>query len=160
MTDRELLASYAADDSQEAFAEIVSRHAPMVYSACLRALGDAHAAEDASQAVFLVLAGKARKLPRATLLAGWLHRTAENVCRDARKLAERRRRHEREAAAMKTAMVSGGPRPEGVGTEARARLDAALAQLPEPQRSAVILRHVRGLSEAEEIGRASCRERG
>ena len=59
MTDRELLAKFTAMGSHEAFGEIVRRHADIVHSACLRILGDPHAAEDAAQATFLVLLKKA-----------------------------------------------------------------------------------------------------
>ena len=151
MTDRELLASYAASGSQAAFAEMVERYGGMVYAVCLRALGDAHAAEDATQAVFLVLVRKARGLPGSTLLPGWLHRTAGLVARDAGKLAERRARHEKEAAAMRRAATPARGTP-GLPAEARAHLDAALAALAEPQRSAIILRFLHGKAEPE-IGR-------
>ena len=68
MTDRELLAEYVEGGSQQAFGQIVARHADMVYSACLRRLGDAHAAEDAVQAAFLVLMRKARSLAPGTVI--------------------------------------------------------------------------------------------
>ena len=79
MTDRELFSKYAASGSSRAFAEIVKRHSAMVYSTCLRVLGDAHAAEDAAQAAFLVLVGKAKKLPKNTVLSGWLFLTAQHA---------------------------------------------------------------------------------
>jgi len=56
MTDRELLAEYASTDSDQAFAEIVKNHSGKVYGTCRRILGEPHAAEDATQAVFITLA--------------------------------------------------------------------------------------------------------
>ena len=70
MTDRQLLAEYAASGSETAFSELVRRHMDMVYSTCLRVLGDKHAAEDATQATFAVLARKAGRLGRGAVLGG------------------------------------------------------------------------------------------
>src|SRR5947208_2459809 len=62
MTDGELLREFAEKGSQGAFGEIVRRHVDWVYSCARRQVGDAHLAEDVVQAVFVLLAGKARGL--------------------------------------------------------------------------------------------------
>ena len=49
-SDSELLRAYVERKAEDAFAEIVSRHAGLVHAACRRILGDDHAAEDAAQA--------------------------------------------------------------------------------------------------------------
>jgi RNA polymerase sigma factor (sigma-70 family) len=154
LTDGQLLGEYAARGAPEAFAEIVSRHAGMVYAACLRVVGEAHAAEDAAQAAFLVLVRKARSLPRGTVLSVWLFRTAEQVSRDALKLAQRRRRHESEAAAMRESTTP-ERQVEGAPAGAALNLDAALAALPAAQRDVIVLRYLRDKPEAE-----ICRELG
>ena len=62
MSDAQLLDRFLArrDDAAEAaFEEMVIRHGPMVLRVCRGVLRDAHAAEDALQAVFLVLANRA-----------------------------------------------------------------------------------------------------
>ena len=53
--DYQLLKRFSLDASEDAFRELVCRHSGMVYSACCRFLGDRHLAEDAAQAVFMVL---------------------------------------------------------------------------------------------------------
>ena len=75
LTDRQLLERFIArrDAAGEAaFAALVARHGPMVLGVCRQLIGDRHHAEDAFQAVFLVLARKARSLREPELLGNWL----------------------------------------------------------------------------------------
>src|SRR4051794_5375959 len=83
-TDTELLERFVRHRDEAAFAALVERHGPMVRGACRRILGDPHAAEDAFQAAFLVLARKAAVLPRTEALAGWLYGVARRVALKAR----------------------------------------------------------------------------
>src|SRR2546430_17024464 len=57
--DMALLRRYVDLGSQEAFSELVRRHLPWVHATCRKALGDRHTAEDAAQAVFIILARRA-----------------------------------------------------------------------------------------------------
>src|SRR5215203_3455620 len=75
-TDRAMLNAYVNGGEESSFARLVELHLGMVYSACRRMLGDGHAAEDAAQAVFILLAQKASSLKSTVVLAGWLHTTA------------------------------------------------------------------------------------
>lgn len=70
-SDAVLLQRYIHQHDEAAFAALVARHGALVMRLCRRILGDAHAAEDAFQATFLVLARKAHALKEPD---GWPHR--------------------------------------------------------------------------------------
>src|SRR5436190_19282253 len=88
--DGDLVRAYADRRDEAAFRQIVARHGPMVLRVC-RQVGDAAAADDAFQAVFLVLARRAGAIRRPDALAAWLHGVAVRVCGKARTAAARRR---------------------------------------------------------------------
>ncbi len=71
--DWDLLAKYAQNGSDEAFSVLVSRHMDFVYNVCRREVGNNETAEDLTQAVFLMLAGKARTLTAHRPLTPWLY---------------------------------------------------------------------------------------
>lgn len=137
-TDQELLSAYAATQSDHAFAQIVERHAGFVYSAALRQTGNQTAAEEISQAVFVILARKALILHRETLLESWLFRTVRYAAWDARKIEARRIRREHEAARMRLTDSCEGP--ERSWAEVAPLLDEALASLSVKNRHAILLR--------------------
>jgi RNA polymerase sigma factor (sigma-70 family) len=145
--DAELLGRYVAgrrDEAAEAaFAALVERHGPMVLGVCRRVLGDRHAAEDAFQATFLVLARKAGAIARRERLANWLHGVASRTALDARARADRRRRREQKAFA--TTATESGPDDGPDRDELRAVLDEELARLPARYRGPVILCELDGL---------------
>jgi len=158
-TDCELLRRYAQVGDAAAFSALVERHAEMVHATCLRVLGETQDAEDAGQAVFLLLTRKARALPKGTVLAGWLYRTATFVAREARHKRRTRRRHEREAQAMRTQATSAvlpDAEQAQVWEQLRSTLDAELAALPATQRDALVLRYLQGRSLEDAAQEMNC----
>src|SRR5262245_17288423 len=81
MTDGHLLARYARHRDEDAFAQLLRRHGPMVLGVCRRALGPSPDADDAFQATFLALVRNARRVKEC--VPGWLYRVAVRTARRA-----------------------------------------------------------------------------
>lgn len=76
LADAELLRRFMLRRDEAAFAQMVRRHGPMVLRTCQRIVGHACDAEDAFQAVFMVLVRKAHCVQPASMLGPWLHGVA------------------------------------------------------------------------------------
>src|SRR5476649_2260083 len=94
--DGRLLESFLTCRDESAFAVLVERHGPMVLGVCWRLIGNLHDAEDAFQAVFLVLARKASSVVPRNLVGNWLHGVAYRTALQARDRLGRRRTRERQ----------------------------------------------------------------
>jgi RNA polymerase sigma factor (sigma-70 family) len=129
-TDRHLLRRFAAEGEEAAFAALVLRHGPLVLSVCRRLLGDAHDAEDAFQATFLLLARQAGAIRKPDSLASWLYGVAYRLADKMRSQSARRRRLERTAPCPTPA----DPAAEVTWRELRAVLDEELSRLPDHYR--------------------------
>src|ERR1017187_10952496 len=100
--DMTLVRKFAADQSEPAFAALVERHIALVHSAAVRQVGDAHLAEEITQAVFIILARKAASLGTKTILSAWLYRTTRYAAADSLKARRRRQFREQEAHMQST----------------------------------------------------------
>lgn len=132
----ELVRRYVAEGSEEAFATLVRRHLNVVYASARRQVRDPHVAEEVVQTVFVLLARKARSLPKGTLLTGWLYRATRYVASEVWRSETRRR--VREQAAMEPLLESPEPSP---WEEIEPHLDEAMAGLGETDRNLVLLRY-------------------
>jgi RNA polymerase sigma factor (sigma-70 family) len=142
------VAAIAAGD-QFALADLYDRYGGLAYSIAVRILGDAGRAEDAVQDAFLnVWRGAssfdgARGSPRAWLLAAVRNRAIDLM--RGRSLRERREL----ALRPQLRSVDAGPEEQASGAEERTAVRAALAQLPEEQRQAVLLAYFGGFTQTE-----------
>lgn len=122
----------------EAFDVIVERHQRTVYRVCYRFVSNHDDANDLSQEVFLRAFRALHRFRGDAMLGTWLHRIAINVCLSRVSVktpatepldVDRHVDHRSE------------PAPETMMRAERAeRVRSALAQLPEKQRAALILR--------------------
>ena len=137
--DAELLRRYTDQSSEEAFTELVRRHAEMVYSAAFRRLaGDVHLVQDVTQSVFTDLARKASSLAGRRSLAGWLYTSACFAASKVVRAEQRRRTREQEAETM-TGLLRGTA--SGLDwARVRPLLDEAMLRLSEQDREAVLCR--------------------
>jgi RNA polymerase sigma factor (sigma-70 family) len=133
-TDRDLLEAFVSRQEEAAFEALLKRHGPMVLAVCRRVLGNAHDAEDAFQAVFLVLVRKAASIRRREVLGSWLYGVAYRTAQNAKAMNARRRIKERQAADRF--------RPREVAPAVD--LDKELSALPEKYRVAVVLCELEG----------------
>jgi RNA polymerase sigma factor (sigma-70 family) len=143
--DRDLLEQFIARHDEAAFAALLARHGPLVLAVCRQVLRDAHDAEDAFQATFLILARKAASIRRQESLAAWLHRVALNVARSARAGTARRCALERQAALL--------PRPVADADDGspdwQPLLHEEVSRLPAKYRVPVVLCYLEGKTHAQ-----------
>jgi RNA polymerase sigma factor (sigma-70 family) len=145
MDDSQLIQEYARNRSDEAFKGLVDQYVGLVFSACLRQLKDRHLAEDATQAVFILLSQKAGAL-RQTYLTGWLLTTSRYACANIRRSQQRRQRREQVAAMNK------GNETQTRDDEIGALLDEGLCHLKPADREAVA-QHYLGEKPVDEVAR-------
>ncbi|MDE3100559.1 MAG: sigma-70 family RNA polymerase sigma factor, partial [Verrucomicrobiota bacterium] len=141
--DLTLLRDYARQNSESAFAALVSRHVNLVYSVARRQVRDADMAEEITQAVFIILARKAGSLRDGTILSGWLCRTARYAGLKALRREDRRQRREQEAH-MQSILNQGGdaapPANEETWAQIASLLDGAMGKLGRKDHDALVLR--------------------
>lgn len=146
--DAELLRRHVEEHAEEAFAELVRRHLDFVYSSALRQVnGDTHLARDVAQLVFTDLARKAAGLRRRRMLSGWLFVSTRYAAAKLIRTERRRQARELEAHAMETLSEDSGSGREW--ERIRPVLDAAIAELGETDREAILLRFFEGRGFAE-----------
>lgn len=141
--DGELVRRFAEGRDPAAFAELVRRHGPTVFGVCRRVLGHAQDAEDAFQAVWLVLARRAADVRPPGAVGPWLYGVAVRTATKARVLAMKRR--QRQLAAAKPEAVEDAPAAADLGPV----LDEELARLPERYRRAVVACDLNGRSRSQ-----------
>ena len=133
-----------AEGRESAFAELLERYQDQVLNYAYRVLGDAGEAADVAQETFLRVFRSAGAFRSSTGLKTYVMKIARHLCLD----HERKRRPE---------LMERLPEKSDFDTplevldrkEGLAALENAVRDLPENQRSAIVLRHTEGLSYAQ-----------
>ncbi len=136
-SQNELLRMFQTDRSEAAFAGLVRQYSGLVYSVARRRLPNATLAEDITQIVFIRLAQSPPRVGTAAELAAWLHRTTLHVAIDTWRAETRRHSREQRAAVLENESV---PAEGSLWEEISPQLDAALDQLDDDDRQALLLR--------------------
>lgn len=141
--DRDLLSAHCAGD-QDAFGELFRRHRDQMWALALRTTRDPEMAADAVQEAFISAFRGADSFRGEAAVTTWLHRIVVNACLD-------RLRRVKPVAHLPDAdlAVLADPRDHHHSVEVRLDVRDALDQLPEGQRTALILVDMHGLSIAE-----------
>ena len=143
LSDGELLARAVARrpapvSPERAFEALVVRHGPLVRGICRGMLRDPNDADDAFQAVFLVLARKAGSIWVGDSLAGWLGGVAYKVAARARRDVGRRG----SPLTPDSEPTDRGLEPEHA--ELRRVVHEELSRLPDRYRGPILMCHLEG----------------
>jgi len=136
--DWALLRRYIDEQKEEAFTELVQRHAGWLLNALIRQLRDYHAAVEVRQQVFTLLAQKSTTLKSDVHVGGWLFTAARNVAAHHQR-GDRRRNFYLNQAGRDPALIM-NTEQEPSDAEIDTQIDSAIAALPEEDQQAILLR--------------------
>jgi len=140
------LLSQIAEGDRRAFQQLMDRHIDRAHGLAKRVLGNKSDAEDVVQDAFLKVWQKAGQWqPGRAQFSTWLYRVVVNRCLDLKRKPVN--------AALDNVAEQSDDRPdayEDIETRQRnAKIQAAVADLPERQRTAIVLSYTSGLSNAQ-----------
>jgi RNA polymerase sigma factor (sigma-70 family) len=144
-TDGQLLELFISARDEAAFALLLRRHGAMVWSVCRRVLGNAHDADDAFQATFLVLVRKADSIRPREAVGNWLYGVAYRTALEARGRIARRRAKEQPLQDVPSAEN----KPQESWQELWPTLDRELNRLSDKYRLPIVLCDLEGRSRKE-----------
>jgi RNA polymerase sigma factor (sigma-70 family) len=152
LSDGQLLERFVRRRDGASFEALVRRHGPMVLGVCRRVLRDAHEAEDAFQATFLLLVRKARSLRQPERVGPWLHGVAYRTAVRARSRAARRQAWDRRVEDL-PAPAAGD---DLLWRDLRPVLDDAIDGLPSKYRVPFVLCYLEGMTNAQAAQHLGC----
>lgn len=146
VNDIDLLREYADRRSESAFSDLVRRHVNLVYSVALRFTGNFQDAQDVTQAVFIILAQKAKRLGQKTILTGWLYETTRFTAM--KLLRTKARQQAREQVAYMQSTLNDAEN-ESIWKQLAPLLEEGMSRLSEKDRTLLALRFFENKSGAE-----------
>ena len=146
-TDAELVRRVRRGE-REAFDRLVRRHLKAAYAVALSVLGEPTDAEDVCQDAFVTAVERIHDLRDPAQFSGWLFQIVRNRSRQFRR-SEAIRRHLPLDRSQTLAAGGESPALAAERAELRARLLAALAELPEERREVILLHDLHGWKHRE-----------
>jgi RNA polymerase sigma factor (sigma-70 family) len=153
-SDGALLTGFVERRDAAAFEALVRRHGPMVLGVCERVLPCRQDAEDAFQAVFLVLVRKASSVSPRELVGNWLYGVAHQTAVRVRARNHTRSTRERQVPMMPEPAAG----PAADWNDLRLVLDEELSRLPDHYRAVVVLCDVEGRTRKDAARHLRCPE--
>jgi RNA polymerase sigma factor (sigma-70 family) len=141
-SDSALLKAWVAHRDRDAIGQLISQHINFVHAVAYRQVrGDAHLAEDVTQAVFILLLQKAHRIQSEAAMASWLFTTTRYAAANAMKMVRRRKYYEHQAALnAQTETTSDAMKIEDENLEPL--LNDAINSLPKSDRTCVIMSYL------------------
>jgi RNA polymerase sigma-70 factor (ECF subfamily) len=164
--DEAVLVAELQAGSEEAFAQLIAQYQQPIYSLIARSLQDPADAVDITQEVFIKVFRSIGGFHGGSSLRTWLYRIALHEASNQRRWWSRHKRQEitieaptdssdtdgeGEALCLGATLADAGGTPfdHASQNEVRARVEAALRQVPEAFRTVVILREIEGFAYEE-----------
>ena len=153
--------------SEQAFAQLIAQYHQPLYSLIARSLQDPADASDITQEVFIKVFRNIRSFHGEASLRTWLYRIALHEASNQRRWWSRHKRQEiameasyhancdadaeGESQSLGATLADGGSSPfeQASQHEVRARVEAALREVPEAFRTVVVLREIEGFTYEE-----------
>ncbi|MFK7865275.1 MAG: sigma-70 family RNA polymerase sigma factor [Pseudohongiellaceae bacterium] len=147
MTEEELMKAICSGN-QTAYQTVVKQHLPSISHYAFRLLGNSKDTEDIAQETFLKLWTNATSWnPKKAKLSTWLHRITHNLCIDYLRKHGRLQTQANFDEADEEKLIE--PHIKDTEREKLQTLSLALNQLPENQRSAIMLCTMQNFSNQE-----------
>ena len=143
--------------SADEFEAFVRRYQDMVYATAVRLLGNPSEAEDVAQTVFLRAFQRFAEIGQSPAAPGWLKTVTTNAClnhvqrhRSRWRLFSELRSSDDDAADFESTLASDSSQVLDLErADSRARLETALAELPDHQRVPLVLYHLEDMGYQE-----------
>ena len=147
--DEKSLVERASKGDPSAFNRLLERHEGRMYAVALRMCGNREDAQDCLQEAMLRIYRAIVGFKGQSSFGTWVYRITMNTCLD-----ELRRKKNRQNTSLDSLLDMGwspsddqnAPESHAMRAETRRALNAAIAELPEDMRAAVVLRDIQGFA--------------
>ena len=149
--DLQLMLSVKSGDS-DAFNQLMQKYQRTVVNLAFRFTGDADAAQDLAQEVFLRIYRASERFEAKAKFFTYLYKVTLNLCRNARDKSRRRQSHSLDEEPTEGRAARQVPDPGGSAADILDRQELsdvvrqAILELPEEQRELVLLQRFQGLA--------------